>query len=376
MPREPKTAAARSKTLPQVLRHLRRRGADVDALLGRLGLPRQSENMEEVALAPADFEALLGAAATELHDPLLALGLPGALVWPSYSVGELAAHASPTLREAFERVVRYGALFYAHLIFSAEERGGELHLTHRLRGARKGGGRYGNEYATASVLGHARRLTGRALVPSAVWFSHAEPAEPGAASAIRGFFAGSELEFGRSDNGLSFTLEEGELPSVAHDPRLLRTAEQLADQALAELPAPAVDFVGAVRLELRRALPDGTAEAAAIARRMRLSTRTLQRRLEEAGTSWKAVLDGTRRDLATDELRGQKPLAEIAATLGFSDVAAFSRAYKRWTGRSPGAHQRELAAGETALILRTSLSATDRRRGPRSRTAPRDRNRT
>src|SRR3954471_21979663 len=117
MPRASKVAAASSRVIPRVLRLFEQRGVDVPALARGLGLPRGALQAEEVALAPRDFDALIGAGVAQLGDPLLALHLPELLEWPSYNLVELAARASPTLRQAFERVVRYAPLFYAHLVF-------------------------------------------------------------------------------------------------------------------------------------------------------------------------------------------------------------------------------------------------------------------
>src|SRR5262249_15596514 len=124
MVRGRKAVAASSRVIPLVLRHLRDRGVDTAAVPAPLQLPREAESRDEVALTPDDCEALLGFGAAALGDPLLAVRLPELLEWPSYHIGELAARASPTLRDAFERVVRYASLFYAHLAFALDDRGG------------------------------------------------------------------------------------------------------------------------------------------------------------------------------------------------------------------------------------------------------------
>jgi len=69
-----------------------------------------------------------------------------------------------------------------------------------------------------------------------------------------------------------------------------------------------------------------------------MSARTLQRRLESEGASFSEIVDGVRERLARQWLGEEgRSLVEIAFALGFSDLAAFSRAFKRWTGRPPGA---------------------------------------
>jgi AraC-like DNA-binding protein len=75
-----------------------------------------------------------------------------------------------------------------------------------------------------------------------------------------------------------------------------------------------------------------------------MSARTLDRRLRAEGTSFRAVLDGFRHELAERLLRDRRvSLGEAAFLLGFSDPSAFHRSFKRWTGRTPHAFRRSLA---------------------------------
>ncbi|MEN2990839.1 AraC family transcriptional regulator [Tistrella sp. BH-R2-4] len=95
-----------------------------------------------------------------------------------------------------------------------------------------------------------------------------------------------------------------------------------------------------VRDEIARRL--GTAhDLPAIAAALGQSTRTLTRRLADEGTSFRAVKDALRRDIAIRDLtRTDRPVAAIAADLGFDSAAVFHRAFKAWTGSTPGAYRR------------------------------------
>jgi AraC-like DNA-binding protein len=119
------------------------------------------------------------------------------------------------------------------------------------------------------------------------------------------------------------------------DPRLLATVEGLAEQAL-RLQARGRSFASLVEARLEGLLPgNGTLEA--IAEAMHMSSRTLQRRLEQDGTGFSEVLDRVRERLARQWLRdAELLLTEVGYKLGFSDLATFSRAFKRWTGIPPG----------------------------------------
>ena len=93
-------------------------------------------------------------------------------------------------------------------------------------------------------------------------------------------------------------------------------------------------------------LPRGVSSLAAVAKVMGMSERVLQSHLQAEDTSYQQLLDGLRSDLARRYLRSSElPLLEVAMLLGYGDAAAFHRAFKRWTGETPGRYRRALQAG-------------------------------
>ena len=79
-----------------------------------------------------------------------------------------------------------------------------------------------------------------------------------------------------------------------------------------------------------------------------MSTRTLQRRLQDENTSFQQLLDETRRELAMQFLRQKRmTLLEIAYLLGFADPSNFFRAFKRWFGMPPGQFREQLMASQS-----------------------------
>jgi AraC-like DNA-binding protein len=341
MPRRPKAHAAPSRVVPRVLRYVRERGGDVGAVLWRARLPREIEHEPEAAISPEGFEELMDAASAALGDGCLAIHLVEALDWPSYSIPELAARASPTLGEALSRVARYASLFYAHLLFSSEEDEArdELVLRQRVRGVDATLLRHSSEYALASALHHARHLVARPIAAARVAFAHAPSSDLGE---LRRFFGTSDVAFGVEENLLVLSRRVTEMQTRTADPRLLTTADALAESALGERPRSS-DFVATVADRIGRELEAGDAQASGVAKSLRMSQRTLQRRLAEDGTSFTKVRERVRRERGVAWVRsGSLPLAEIAYRLGFSDPAAFSRAFKRWTGHAPGAYRERI----------------------------------
>jgi AraC-like DNA-binding protein len=85
-------------------------------------------------------------------------------------------------------------------------------------------------------------------------------------------------------------------------------------------------------------LASGGVSAEKVAQALHVSTRTLHRQLQGEGTTFKGLLEETRRKLAATYLRDEDiSVTEIAFMLGFSEPSAFTRAYRRWTGESPSA---------------------------------------
>jgi AraC-like DNA-binding protein len=133
-------------------------------------------------------------------------------------------------------------------------------------------------------------------------------------------------------------------PMTTRDPTLHALLTRELERALGlpagedrVLPRAEPDVIALVRRELRHALPQGTAELAKVARAIHMSPRSLQRRLGERGTTFQALVDDARRALAEELLARQRAtVTEAAFTTGFSDVAAFTRAFRRWTGLPPG----------------------------------------
>ena len=83
-------------------------------------------------------------------------------------------------------------------------------------------------------------------------------------------------------------------------------------------------------------MPSGCATEQSLAAALNVTPRTLQRRLREEGTTYNALLEEVRRELATHYVRqSERSINEITCLLGFSEPSNFTRAFKRWTGSTP-----------------------------------------
>jgi len=136
-----------------------------------------------------------------------------------------------------------------------------------------------------------------------------------------------------------FSREVFEAALPGYIPDVLDSTSRIAERYLATLDSSKV--ATEVRQLLIQMLPSGKADQDTIASRLYRSTSTLQRQLTSEGTNYRDILESTRRSLAEQYLRdGGYTQAEIAFMVGFSDQSNFARAFKRWTGMSPGQFQK------------------------------------
>lgn len=190
------------------------------------------------------------------------------------------------------------------------------------------------------IHGFAQWLHQGPLPLRALALPGAEP-EPQAAARIAQVL-GLRPRYGAETTCASFDAALLQAPIASHDPALLPLLEQHAARLLAarEQALAASGLADAVSLQLRELLPRGESRLEAVAQALRLSPRTLQRRLGQCGQPFQQLLDATRRELADAYLRDASlSLTEIAFLLGYSEHSSFTHAHRAWHGESPQARR-------------------------------------
>ncbi len=243
--------------------------------------------------------------------------------------------AAPTVGEGVKLALRFQRLLQDAVTSTWTARGDDVDIVLEDRDPAFRLPRHAIEFGLASMILSVRGATGRDLGPRRVAFRHPRPGDDREAQAV---FA-CALEYRAPANAVTFARADLDIPHRTSDPHLsellLRHARDLEDR----LPAT-TSFASAVRSVLARDLESGESGLAAVATRLRLSPRTVQRRLHEEGTSLQRVLDELRRELALRHLEdGELSILEVGFHLGFADQSSFHHAFVRWTGLTPGAYR-------------------------------------
>lgn len=188
------------------------------------------------------------------------------------------------------------------------------------------------EYNLAGLVTFARWISGRHSNPLRIDFTYPPPADQSEHQRI----LGCPIRYSQDRYRLLLPMEWLALPLIQPDAAMRTLMEQLAERQMQSLARG--DAIADARSAVARRLGEGDVDLDAIAAHLKLGSRTLQRKLQDAGLSFTQLVDEVRRELAERYLADAKlDLVDIAFLLGYSEQSAFTRAYKRWTGRAPNA---------------------------------------
>lgn len=243
---------------------------------------------------------------------------------------------SPTMRVAFENVARYLQVHNEAATVSLVFGERWAYLQHLLSEVPIASRRQHEEYSLAVGVNAIRLMAGSDWAPVEVQFEHPAPART--SEHVRVF--GAPVVFRRERNGFVIERAFCDRTIPAADRRLYPVLERELARLLEESP-PEDGVLTAVRRAIGEALRHGDPQLARVAQDVSLTVRTLQRRLRESRVDFKGLVDDTRHRLAIRYLRQrQHTLTEVAYLLGYSELSAFNRAFKRWTGSTPSTYRR------------------------------------
>lgn len=184
----------------------------------------------------------------------------------------------------------------------------------------------------ATIIRLARELIGFDFAPEKVCFAYSKPNND--ITYLEDFF-NCNIEFNSNKTAIFFNLKQTQKKLICGNPLITHTYEKVLDEFLVRVDKNDLNHL--VKCKVFDLLPLGAPSQSDIAENLGISLRTLQRKLHDQGTTYKAILEDTRKKLAMDYIMQQHlSLSEIGYLVGFSSAGNFHRAFKRWTNQTPG----------------------------------------
>jgi AraC-like DNA-binding protein len=327
------------------------RGLDARALLLQAGIHPNLLTSPHARVSAARYGALWRSIAEALGDELFGLDSRRVKVGSFAMLCRSVIHCS-TLERALNRGLRFYDLLVDDVSIALERDGGAAMLTlHERNDSESSSQRvFAQEGLLVILHGLACWLVGRRIPITLAEFGYPEPAH---SVEYRTMF-GTQLAFDRSHTAITFDASYLDLPVVQDDQSVKEFLRAIPENILIKYKNTN-SLTAKIRARLRETLPEELPDLETIASELYTTPATLRRRLQDEGESYQSIKDQLRRDLAIKYLsHPDRSVMDVALELGFAEPSAFHRAFKKWTGASPGEHRRRLLA---SVVERTGADA-------------------
>ncbi len=311
---------------------IERFGGDVDQIFGHSGIAPDMAGSPTLKLSLNGFCRLFDQSARLTRNDNFGLWFGNQFEPRDLGLWGYAAISAATLGQALETLVE---LFPLHQQSSTmtltRGRDGLMRLAYRIDAAEIVDRRQDAELSLGMFVNVMRECLGTNWAPTEVHFEHPKPE---AWHEHRRAFS-APVYFSQPSNAVLFPAEILGFAMPARDARLMAAMRQCLTQ-LTTQPNLQAKVTDRVRSVVRARIAEGIPPLAGIAADLRLPTAMLIRELRQEGLSYSELVEQTRKELAMMYIgQRQLPLSEIAFLVGYSELSAFSRAVRRWTGSSP-----------------------------------------
>lgn len=325
-------ASIRSSVLGVVVDALEARQFPTDDVLVRHNLSKATLEDPYDPVSLKSYVAFFEDAARLSRQPLLGMRL-GETIKPEDlgPVGVLYTMMQ-SLRVAIVRFSRFFPALQSSTRLGLRIEGDETWLEYQIEDPAIWPRRHDSEFTLALICALTRSRLGKGWAPEEVHFEHAGPRDH---SEMSQFF-GAVVRFEQPINRMLIRSEDLDLSFASAN----AAAIAIIEQHLTDLIGDSVlqTFDDAVSNAIMRCMKQGKVTLEAVASRLGMGPRTLQRRLHDQGKTFRDVVQEQRRRTAETLLRNEKmSLGAVAGGLGYADAASMSRAFRAWTGQSPRA---------------------------------------
>jgi AraC-like DNA-binding protein len=320
------------------LQSVQGRDLDADELLAKVGLSSSLLLVPQARVSAQHYSALWRAIAAALDDEFFGQDSRRMKVG-SFAMLCHSVLSCKNLGEALERSLRFYALILDDISGTAERDAQEARIVLH-EAARVPQRIFAHELLLMLLYGVSCWLVGRRIPILRTEFSYPEPTH----SAEYRLMYCTDLRFSRPNTLLAFEAGYLDLPVVQNE-RSAKEFLRTAPEGILLKYKNGSSLSARVRRRLRQFLPGTVPDFEELAEEMGIRAATMRRRLHEEGESYQSIKDKLRRDLAISYLsHSRRSVTDIALELGFTERSAFHRAFRKWTGASPGQFRRNLQA--------------------------------
>jgi AraC-like DNA-binding protein len=319
------------------LQSVRGRNLNADEILANVGLSSSLLQVPQARVSAKHYGALWRAIAAALDDEFFGQDSrrmkSGSFAMLCHSVV-----ACKTLGHALDRSLRFYSLILDDIAGTVERHANEARIVLHERAAGANQRAFAHELLLMLLYGVSCWLVGRRIPILRTEFSYAEPMH----SAEYRLMYCTDLSFDRPNTLIAFDAGYLELPVVQNE-RTIKEFLRTAPESILLKYKNGSSLAAKLRRRLRQFLPGAIPDFENLAKEMSMTPATMRRRLHEEGESYQSIKDQLRRDLAISYLsHSSRRVMDIALELGFSERSAFHRAFRKWTGASPGKFRRTL----------------------------------
>jgi AraC-like DNA-binding protein len=321
------------------LQAVRDRRLDADALLAQVGLSPSLLQVPQARVSAKHYGELWRLVALTLDDEFFGQD-SRRMKAGSFAMLVHAVVGCKNLAQALDRSLRFYGLILDDIVCSLARGPEEVSIALRERKTGAAPRVFGQEVLLMLIHGVACWLVGRRIPIMRARFSYPEPTH----SAEYRLMYCTDLGFNALETSIVFAADYLDLPIVQNE-RTVKEFLRTAPESILVKYKNGSSLSARIRRRLRQLLPGEVPDFETLAADLNMTTATMRRRLHEEGTSYQGIKDQLRRDLAIGYLsHSERSVMDIALELGFSERSAFHRAFRKWTGASPGEFRRGLQA--------------------------------
>jgi AraC-like DNA-binding protein len=321
------------------LESVRARNFDAEALLLEVGLMPSLLQVPQARVSAKHYGQLWRLVALTLDDEFFGQDSRRMKIG-TFAMLVHAVLGCKNLAQALDRSLRFYGLILDDMAGSLTRAGDEAIVTLHETTPTSEPKIFGQEVLLMLLHGVACWLVGRRIPLSRAQFRYAEPVH---GSEYRQMYT-TNLRFDAPQTAIAFDACYLDLPIVQDDSSIKEFLRTAPENILVKYKNGS-SLRARIRRRLRQMLPGDVPDFEALAGELNMTTATLRRRLHEEGASYQEIKDQLRRDLAIGYLsHSDRSVMDIALNLGFSERSAFHRAFRKWTGASPGEFRRGLHA--------------------------------